>query len=253
MVLKQGRIARQPEAPLSSQQHDFYSWLRRIPFDVLQELHKLYSYRRKTLTARRDGPLQQEILQAPQPPPIDQPAPTLADNISPPVVKKGRLAVLRRSIFHLIVNIFAIELFFDLAFLAFRFIVSLFPLPQTISQFLMMATFSVFIILSIAKLFFMLTTILAWFNTRFEIYEGEIRFKHGILLKKEKIYLSTYTQEVTCTQSLLGRIFNYGTIEIRNLVLAETVYLDSIPSPTKYVEVIKTGLPKLNPNVIIPL
>ena len=99
----------------------------------------------------------------------------------------------------------------------------------------------------------MLFATLSWITTRYELRGPEIRFKYGILFTEEKIYLVKYSQEVVCDQSLLGRIFNYGTIQIYNPVLKETIYIDAIPDPKRYTEMIKANLPNPKGAELVPL
>lgn len=213
------------------QRQDFHLWLQRIPRDFLQALYRMYLVQGKAENLRRDG-ISPNIVKEKE---------TILPSTK--VEKKVPFAILRRSIFYLIITLIAIELFFDLLFLGLRFALMIVVLPSDIAKTVTYLSFSVFSSYSVLKAIFMLYLAIRWVTTRYELYDGEVRFKHGIVLKQEKIYMCTYTQEVVTSQGFLGRIFNFGTIELYNPVLKESVYIDSIPNPTKYTEMIKNGLP----------
>lgn len=225
----------------TTQQQDFYFWLRRLPFGFLQDLYRQYLLKKGNL-------FEPKTLQVAPP---TQLFPSTNTDKSPP--HKKEVIVLRRSIFFLIGAIISIELFFDFAYIALKLIPVVFTFSPYIQNLIAPLYVILFIAINILKVIFMIVTAFGWIATRYELREGEIRFKYGLIFINEKIYLSTYTQEVTCEQSFFGRLFNYGTIQIFNPVIKEAIYLDSIPNPHKYVEIIKGTLPKLPETGLLPL
>lgn len=223
----------------TNQQQDFYSWLRRMPFGFLQDLYSQYSLKKDTNTSGSEAYAEQLF-------------PTVSVDKSPPADAK-EIVVIRQSVFFLISTIIGIELFFDILYISLRFIPIIFSLPSNMQEIINPYFIIIFITVNILKIICMLITACEWVATRYELREGEIRFKYGMIFTNEKIYLCTYTQEVICSQSFLGRIFNYGTIEIFNPVIKEVIYIDSVPNPHKYVEIIKSTLPRQNERGLVPL
>lgn len=228
------------EKPVSSvtSQRDFFNWLRKAPHEILQELYASYLFQKRNGRSRRD--VASDNMVVPKP---------IVDN--PP--SRPEIIVLRRSIFFLLLTIFSIEISFDIFFLVLKLFPLLLPTPNLLQNLVNMYSLPVFVVLSIVKALFMIFAAFAWISTRFEIHGDAIRFKRGILFTNEKVFMCTYTQEVTCSQSLWGRIFNYGTVEVFNPTIKETIYMDAIPNPHRYVEIIKNNLPDTSNAKLIPL
>lgn len=224
-------------------QRDFYNWLRKLPVEVLHDLYRRYTKFEKgphLLFAGRNSKSLEETLHD-------------IENDRPPPDKKAQVIILRRSIFFLIGTFIVIEFAFDFLFLLLRFFPLYVHTPAVIQNLISPWYIMLFLMFNILKLLFMLFAAISWVVTRYELREGEIRFRYGILFTEEKIYIIKYAQEVVCDQSLFGRIFNYGTIQIYNPVLKETVYLDSVPDPHKYVEIIKEDMPNPTDAQLVPL
>jgi len=155
--------------------------------------------------------------------------------------------VLRKSVFYLILSFIAIELIFDSVYLFVKFPPVIFKFPLNLQTKLIPLYFLLFVILNATKLFLMLTLAIKWISSTYEIRTHEIRHKYGILNKKEKIFLCDLAQEVSLSQNLFGKIFNFGTIEIFNPAIKEVIILEGIPNPEKYAEIVKKNIPSLPP------
>jgi len=80
---------------------------------------------------------------------------------------------------------------------------------------------------------------LKWSSQYTEISkEGVIKYS-GILHRKEQKYACNFVEGAKLEQSLLGMLFNYGTIELYDPALKEQVYLLNIASPKKYSKIIQ--------------
>jgi len=156
------------------------------------------------------------------------------------------LLLLRRSAFFLLWTILSIEILFDLILVLIRLPTLFISIPFLTQKEMTAFYFSSFLLITLGKVNLMVYAVLRWVTTHYTIGKGEIRYKTGILAKNEKIYSCTLTQEVIYTQSFWGRIFNYGTIEVYNPAIKETIYMDSIPDPNKYVDVIKQNMQDQN-------
>lgn len=213
----------------NKQQQEFYSWLRKIPFGILREAYRNAYSRRNPL----DRQINTEI--------IDPLISNVSENtsVTNPIPEK---IVLRRSVFLLLINLISVEIFFDLIYIALKLPPIYFNLSVVLQNQLMPIYFICFVLLNVLKIIVMLIAALGWVTNRYHIGQGEIRYKSGILGHSEKIFLCNHTQEVTYDQGFWGRLFNFGSIEIYNPALKEKIYIDSVPNPSKCVEIIKKNL-----------
>ena len=80
---------------------------------------------------------------------------------------------------------------------------------------------------------------LKW-NSEYTEVSREGVIKHsGILSRKEQKYACNFVEGAKLDQSLLGLLFNYGTIELYDPALKEQVYLLNIANPKRYSETIQ--------------
>ncbi|MBI2040400.1 response regulator transcription factor [Candidatus Microgenomates bacterium] len=73
--------------------------------------------------------------------------------------------------------------------------------------------------------------------------EGVIKHS-GILYRKEQKYACNFVEAAKLEQSLLGLLFNYGTIELYDPALKEQVYLLNIANPKKNSKTIQNIVSK---------
>lgn len=80
---------------------------------------------------------------------------------------------------------------------------------------------------------------LKWSSEYTEVSRGGVSKHTGILHKKEQKYSCDFVETVTLEESLLGRILNYGTIELYDPTLKERIYLLNIANPKKISAIIQ--------------
>ncbi|MDO8460950.1 MAG: response regulator [bacterium] len=78
-----------------------------------------------------------------------------------------------------------------------------------------------------------------WATEYTEISKEGVIKHNGIFHKKEQKYACNFVEGAKLDQSLMGLLFNYGTIELYDPALKEQVYLLNITSPKKYSEIIQ--------------
>jgi len=245
-VVVKEKPRQQPQKIDGIRKEEFSLWLKKVPLDFLQDVYRHYRVRRdipvrpffadlteREISQEKEGDTHTENAQGP---PSMQPI------------------VLRRSVFFLIFSLLGIELFFDLIYVGLRLLLMYANLSQYVTTFSIESLyFGILVFLNISKVIFMIVAALEWISFTYEINGREIVSKYGILNHKEKVYLCTYIQEVMYTQSLTGKMFNYGTIELHNPTFDEIVYLDSVPNPQKHAEIIKRNLPTERKKELIPI
>ncbi len=68
--------------------------------------------------------------------------------------------------------------------------------------------------------------------------EGVIKHS-GIFFKREQKFACNFVEAIKIEQSLLGILFNYGTLELYDPALEEKIYLLNISSPKKNRDLIE--------------
>lgn len=153
---------------------------------------------------------------------------------------------IRQSIFFLVLKLFALELFAALFVIAFHlFIVSSSVLDRVSADINLLNT-PLFIVLVVLKTAFMIYIIVAWLEEFYEITPKEILHRKGYIIRKERRFTLDHIGTLKIEQSVLGSIFNYGTIRLYDWVKDDYVYLYLIHNPLKYSKILKTLLPEVD-------
>lgn len=84
-----------------------------------------------------------------------------------------------------------------------------------------------------------IVAVLNWAHTVFIIRPKEIIEQRGIWDIREKSFSLGQDESIEVDQTLLGRQFNYGSLRIRREQPAEEIYLNNIPSPHSYENLIR--------------
>lgn len=104
--------------------------------------------------------------------------------------------------------------------------------------------FIIFLAAFLINIWIVLLIAIKWATGYTEVSkQGVIKYS-GLLHKKEQKYACSFVEGAKLEQSLLGMLFNYGTIELYDPALKEQVYLLNITSPKKYSEMIQKILSK---------
>lgn len=76
---------------------------------------------------------------------------------------------------------------------------------------------------------------LDWTNHEYEIRDGAIIHRHGIFYRKEEIYSLRNLGSAVISQSLLGRLFNFGSIHAYSPILKQDVHMLLVHNPQDIV------------------
>ena len=96
-----------------------------------------------------------------------------------------------------------------------------------------------FIILAGLKICLTIFIILTWLNEYYEITPKEVVHKRGLIWRKEERYEFDYVRYVNLDQSILGRMFNFGTISLIDIRKNIFMHMYQIHNPHKYIHIIK--------------
>ncbi len=87
--------------------------------------------------------------------------------------------------------------------------------------------------------FGIVSLLMKWAGTSYVIKDNEIVVQKGLFNIKQKIYPLEGHEEVEIYKSLLGKIFDYGTLSIYQPVLQKYITLENIQDPDLFAEVIR--------------
>ena len=109
--------------------------------------------------------------------------------------------------------------------------------------------------LSILKVIVMFSIVLSWMNNYYEVLPGVLILKKGVFRTISTTFSLSNIEFQRVDQGFLGKIFNFGTIEIFNPLLKQTFWLTNVPFPHRQLKVIQhESHKKVNPFVkIIPM
>jgi len=134
----------------------------------------------------------------------------------------------------LIITEFLFGLSIFLAFAALSFLSQYLTFENPFPVYLILLV--VLLIINIRIIFLI---ILKWHFEYTEITKNAIIKHTGILYKKEETFSCNLIETITLNQNFLGMLFDYGTLELLDPALKESICLYNIASPKKYSEVIK--------------
>lgn len=103
----------------------------------------------------------------------------------------------------------------------------------------------IFATLGILKIAADIYVVLQWLFEYYEITPTFISHKKGVIFRAEEKYQLNNVREIAISDSLLGEIFNFGTITVYDLRRQKYFDMYLIHNPQRYAEV----LSKLKPNI----
>lgn len=102
-----------------------------------------------------------------------------------------------------------------------------------------------FILLGILKVATDAYIVLSWLNEYYEITPEHILHKKGIIFRKTEQYRLDHIRGMHIHDTLLGEIFNFGTISLFDIRLSKYLDMYMIHNPRRYVHVIKELKPDI--------
>ncbi len=109
---------------------------------------------------------------------------------------------------------------------------------------LLLLYFAVFTVIIVFNIVIIFAIILRWQSEYVEVTRDGLIKHSGILYKKSQKYACNFVEAVMLDQSLLGRFFNYGTLELYDPSLKETIYMLNIANPKRNSELIEKIITK---------
>lgn len=85
--------------------------------------------------------------------------------------------------------------------------------------------------------------LLSWLNEYYEISADKISHISGVIFKKEQRFSLPNIRQIILKQGLVGRIFNYGTIEFFDYAVKKYYQIYQIHNPVRYFNLLKVLVP----------
>jgi uncharacterized membrane protein YdbT with pleckstrin-like domain len=109
-----------------------------------------------------------------------------------------------------------------------------------------------FFLITIFELALAVMVIMQWASEEYEIKEGVIYHRRGIFQRDEDGYSLRDLGSATLSQSVMGRIFGFGTIRFFSPMLKHEFYLHNVHNPQEKLSSIENVLKEKNTGRIIP-
>lgn len=158
------------------------------------------------------------------------------------LTKEAKLTF-RESITLITIRLIITELIFGLAIIllssSFSFLRTFLERPNTF-----VLDMTVLLVMLVVNIIIVVFILLKWQSEYVELTDNSLIKHTGIFNKKEQKYACNFVEAITLEQSILGIIFDYGTIELYDPALKERIYLINIATPKKYREIIEKRVSK---------
>ena len=151
-------------------------------------------------------------------------------------------------------DLILLEIFLIFLYLIFRipstYFVSLLNMPG-VSSLEDVFSFMYFIFLSIIELILITTIVLKWVNEEYEIRDDTIVHRKGVFSRTEENYSLRNLGNATISQSLLGRLFNFGTVKVYSPLLKQEYYISNVHNPKQILTSLEDDLSEKGSETII--
>lgn len=151
----------------------------------------------------------------------------------------------RRSHVLLIADLVFLEIFLVFIYVLFRVIIQVFN--SNISINLSQPAFDIFsifffIFISVFELILILFVVLKWASEEYEIRDDTIIHRKGVLTTTEENYSLRSLGNASITQSIFGKIFNYGTIKLYSPLLKQDYFINNVHNPKQILSSLEDDL-----------
>jgi hypothetical protein len=145
---------------------------------------------------------------------------------------------IRESISILLFKVITLDLMAAVFTVLFFTLVSFSP-TSSITEKVLSFNVLFFVVLGLLKISFTVYVVLLWMNEYYEITPTAIIHKKGLVYRDIQHYELEYVRTIKVYQSLIGRIFNFGTIELHDIRRNKRVEMYLIHNPHRYVRILE--------------
>lgn len=152
----------------------------------------------------------------------------------------------RVSLVFLAVKLVLLDVFAGIFVLLFFGVLSFDFIPQDVRLLIFSNNVGFFILLVVGKILLTIFVVVQWINEYYEITPTKIIHRRGIIWRKEDIYELALVRSIGIKQSLMGRIFNYGTLFIYDRGVYKYYNFNDLHNPLRYLDVLHRLLPDVD-------
>lgn len=102
------------------------------------------------------------------------------------------------------------------------------------------------ILLSLIESVLTTYVVVEWVNEYYEISPHGIDHKRGVIFKKVEHYGLQNIKQISISQGVLGKMFNYGTLTLFDWRLDKCAELYAVHNPVRYVRILEALLPNVD-------
>lgn len=162
------------------------------------------------------------------------------------VTNEMRPIVIRRSVAVFIIRIILLELVFEIIYLSWRTLIHFLPTSLETTLTLNVASLIFFLILvTVIQNILLIIIALNWSRNYYEFRTKDIAQYKGILTNTKQSYEYRDIQSISVHQSILGRMFNYGSVTLYIPTLGHDVHFNEVSNPTGFVALLKSIKPDI--------
>lgn len=151
---------------------------------------------------------------------------------------------IRQSIFILLFKLVLLDLLVAFLAVAFLSLLSTSIFSPGIKIYLLAFHVIYFVLLVALKVALTFYVVLAWLNEYYEIWPEAIVHKGGIIWRKEVRYPFRQIRFIKMYQGMIGKLCNYGSLEIFDWRLTKYTTMYLIHNPHRYERILESLVPK---------
>ncbi len=106
-------------------------------------------------------------------------------------------------------------------------------------------SYFIFLAAALIKISFSIYIILDWLNEYYELTPKHIIYRHGIIFTKQETINFSDVRKIRLNQGLLGKILNFGTIEMYDFLMKKTLDAYLIHNPLRYEKILLDLIPEV--------
>ena len=157
------------------------------------------------------------------------------------------LLPIRRSVALFALRVILLELIFEVIYLSWRTLIHYLPFSlDTVVTLNGISIIFFLILITVIQNIILVYIVLSWVNDFYEIGSKEITHVTGIFSKTRRSYPYRDIQSITVHQGFMGRLLNYGEINLYIPTLGHDLHFREVASPRRFVELVKEANPNLS-------
>ncbi|MCR4263154.1 MAG: PH domain-containing protein [Candidatus Roizmanbacteria bacterium] len=152
---------------------------------------------------------------------------------------------IRQSISFLLIRLIVLEIIFAACFIFFLTTVSMTHLSEFFSNGIGRFNMYIFITFILAKILLSFYVVLEWLNEYYELTHTSVYHRRGVFFKREEKVPLSIIWQVELSQGIVGKLLNYGSINLFDQRFNKHISLYLIHNPLRYYRILEDLIPNL--------